>query len=172
VAHEIGSAEYRVEPLGSTHDRAAFCCGSPELDAYLQRRAGQDQTRKLASVFILTKDGKTVAGFYTLSAHTILAAELPVDLAKRLPRFPVPVTLLGRMAIAQSLQGQGWGEFLLVHALKRAALGSRQVASWAVVVDAKAGARDFYLNQDFTPFPARPERLFLQMKTIEEMFEL
>jgi len=172
VAQKIGPAEYRVEPLGSTHDRAAFCCGVPQLDAYLQRRAGQDKTRKLASVFILTKDGKTVAGFYTLSAHTILAADLPADLARRLPRFPLPVTLLGRMAIAQSLHGQGWGESLLVHALKRAVLGSRQVASWAVVVDAKAGARDFYLHQDFTPLPARPERLFLQMKTIEEIFEL
>ncbi len=172
MAQEIGSAEYRVEALGSTHDRAAFRCGVPELDAYLLRQAGQDQKRKLASIFILTKDGKNVAGFYTLSAHTILAAELPADLARSLPRFPVPVTLLGRMAIAQSLQGQGWGEFLLVHALKRAALGSRQVASWAVVVDAKAGARDFYLNQDFTLLPARPERLFLQMKTIEEMFDL
>jgi predicted GNAT family N-acyltransferase len=172
VAQEVGSAEYRVEPLGSTHDRAAFCCGVPELDAYLHRQAGQDQKRKLASVFILTKDGENVAGFYTLSAHTIRVAELPADLARRLPRFPVPVTLLGRIAVAQSLQGRGWGEFLLVHALKRAAMGSRQVASWAVVVDAKAGARDFYLNQDFTPLSARPERLFLQMKTIEEMFEL
>ena len=172
MAQKIGPAEYSVEPLGSTHDRSAFSCGVPELDAYLQRQAGQDQTRKLASVFILTKDGESIAGFYTLSAHTILAAELPADLARRLPRFPLPVTLLGRMAVAHSLQGQGWGEFLLVHALKRAALGSRQVASWAVVVDAKAGARDFYLYQDFTPLPARPERLFLQIKTIEEMFEL
>ena len=172
MAQETGPAEYRVEPLGLTHDRAAFSCGVPELDAYLQRRAGLDQGRKLAGVFILTKDGNGAAGFYTLSAYTILAAELPAELAKRLPRFPVPVTLLGRMAIAQYLQGQGWGEFLLVHALKRAALGSRQVPSWAVVVDAKAGARDFYLHQDFTPLPGQPERLFLQMKTIEGMFEL
>jgi hypothetical protein len=76
------------------------------------------------------------------------------------------------MAIAQSLRGKGWGEFPLVQALKRAALGSAQGASWAVAVDAKAGARDFYFCQDFTPLPARPERLFIQLKTIEEMFEL
>lgn len=172
MARKIGSAEYRVEPLGSNHDRAAFSCGVSELDSYLQRQASQDQKRNLAAVFVLTADGKNVAGFYTLSAHSILAAELPPELAKKLPRFPLPVSLLGRMAVARSLQGHGWGEFLLLHALKRAALGSRQVASWAVVVDAKAGARDFYLKQGFIPFREQPGRLFLPVKTIEHMFAL
>ena len=171
MARKIVSPEYRVEPLESNHDREGFCCGVPELDAYLHRQAGQDQKRKLAAVFVLTTDGVSVAGFYTLSAHSILASELPLDLAKKLPQFPLPVTLLGRMAVAQSLQGRGWGEFLLLHALERALLGSRQVASWAVVVDAKAGARDFYLEHDFTPFPTRPDRLFLPMRTIEKIFE-
>jgi predicted GNAT family N-acyltransferase len=112
-----------------------------------------------------------VAGFYTLSAHSILAEQLPLSLAKKLPRFPLPFTLLGRMAVSQSVQGQGWGEFLLLHALKRAWLGSQQVASWAVVVDAKIGARDFYLKHDFIPLCEQPERLILPMKTIEKMFE-
>lgn len=162
--------DYRIEPLGANHDRAAFRCGVPELDAYLQQQAGQDLKRNLAAVFVLTPDGKTVAGFYTLSAHSIHAAELPEDLRKKLPRFPLPVTLLGRMAVAQSLRGLGLGEFLLLHALERAWLGSRQVASWAVIVDAKAGARDFYSKHDFIPFPAQPHRLFLPMKTIKRLF--
>lgn len=127
--------------------------------------------RKLAAVFVLTGDGKTIAGFYTLSAHSILAAELPPDPGKNLPRFPLPATLLGRMAVAQTLHRQGLGEFLLLHALERAWVGSKQVASWAVVVDAKAGARDFYLRHDFTTFPEQPDRLFLPMKTIERLFE-
>jgi predicted GNAT family N-acyltransferase len=74
------------------------------------------------------------------------------------------------MAVAQSLHGQGLGEFLLLHALERAWLGSRQVASWAVVVDAKAGARKFYLQHDFIAFATQPSRLFLPMKTVEKMF--
>jgi hypothetical protein len=60
------------------------------LDAYLQRQAGQDLKRKLAAVFILTMDGETVAGFYTLSAHSILAADLPPEFVNKLPRFPLP----------------------------------------------------------------------------------
>ncbi len=126
--------------------------------------------RNLAAVFILTPDGKSVDGFYTLSAHSIQAAALPEKLAAKLPRFPLPVTLLGRMAVSKSLQGQRIGEFLLMHALERAWLGSQQVASWAVVVDAKEGARDFYLKHEFIPFPSQPDRLFLPMKTIEKLF--
>jgi len=165
-------SRFKVGPLASIHDRASFSCGVSALDTYLQRQASQDLKRNLAAVFILTADGKNVAGYYTLSAHSILAAELPQDLAKKLPRFPLPFTLLGRMAVAQSVQGLGWGEFLLLHALKRAWLGSRQVASWGVIVDAKAGARDFYLKHDFMPLRDQPDRLFLPMETIGRMFAL
>ena len=90
--------------------------------------------------------------------------------AKRLPRFPLPVTLLGRMAISQERQGQRLGEFLLLHALERSLIGSRQIASWAVVVDAKEGARNFYLKHDFIALTSQPDRLFLPMETIEKLF--
>ena len=163
--------DYIIEPLGPNHDRAAFSCGDPSLDEYLQRQASQDQKRNLAAVFILTPDGKSVAGFYTLSAHAIEADRLPDDLARKLPRFPIPATLLGRMAIAQTMRGQGLGEFLLLHSLERALQASRQVASWAVLVDAKEDAREFYIKHDFIPFPGQPNRLFLPMKTIEKMFD-
>lgn len=94
----VNSGEYKVEPLAANHDRAAFGCGVLQLDAYLQRQAGQDLKRSLAAIFVLTQGNEIVAGFYTLSSHSILAEQLPQDLAKKLPRFPIPVTLLGRMA--------------------------------------------------------------------------
>jgi len=170
VASKNLVANLRIEALEAHHNRAGFCCGIPDLDAYLQQRASQDLKRKLAAIFVLTEDSKTIAGFYTLSAHSIVGADLPPELAKRLPRFPLPVTLLGRMAVAQSLQGAGLGEYLLLDALNRSLGGSRQVASWAVVVDAKAGARNFYLKHDFIALPGSPDRLFLPMKTIEALF--
>jgi GNAT superfamily N-acetyltransferase len=171
VVWQDAPTDYVVEPFGPNHDRAAFSCRVPDLDQYLQRQASQDLKRKLAAVFVLRADGKSVAGFYTLSAHAIEADQLPADLARKLPRFPIPATLLGRMAIDRSLQGKGLGEFLLLHALERALQASRQIASWAVLVDAKAGARDFYIKHDFIPFPNQPTRLFLLMKTIEKMFD-
>ena len=167
MARKTLSTEYRIEPIGSHHDRAAFSCGNPELDRYIRQQAGQDSKRKIAAVFIVAADGKSVAGFYTLSAESILAADLPVEFGKRMPRFPLPVTLLGRMAVAQSLQGQRLGEFLLLDALARASSASRQVASWAVVVDTKAGAREFYLRHGFIPLATKTDRLFYPMKTVE-----
>jgi len=162
---------YRIEPLASNHERAAFSCGIPELDNYIRQQAGQDLKRKLAAVFVLAADNHAIAGFYTLSARSILSSELPPEIGKKLPRYPLPVTLIGRMAVSRSLQGQGMGEILLFDALHRASRSSHQVASWAVVVDTKAGARDFYLNHDFLPLPDQPDRLFLPMRAIERMFE-
>jgi len=162
---------YRVEPLGPEHDRQSFSCGVPALDTYIREQAGQDAKRKLAAAFVLTDDGKSIAGYYTLSAHAIDASELPAGLSKKLPRLPVPVTLLGRMAVSSVLGGKGLGKFILLHALERAWMGSTQVASWAVVVDAKAGARDFYLKHSFVPLPNSPHRLFLPMKTIEPLIK-
>jgi predicted GNAT family N-acyltransferase len=170
VARRTAGPGFKIEPLHARHDRAAFSCGIPDLDRYFQQQARQDLDRNLAAVFVLTRDSSEVDGFYTLSAHSILAEDLPQELSKKLPRFPLPVTLLGRMAVSKAVRGQRLGEFLLMHALERAWIGSHQVASWAVVVDAKAGARDFYLKYDFVPLPSNADRLFLPMKTIARLF--
>ncbi|MGA9070968.1 MAG: GNAT family N-acetyltransferase [Terracidiphilus sp.] len=140
------------------------------MDSYIRQQAGQDLKRKLAAVFVLAAANQKIAGFYTLSARSILASELPPEIGKKLPRYPLPVTLLGRMAVARSLQGLGWGDILLMDALYRASRSSSQVASWAVVVDTKAGAREFYLNHNFLPLPNQPDRLFLPMKSVEKIF--
>lgn|ERR1700738_1182619 len=161
---------YRVEALGPDHDRNEFSCANPALDAYIRQQASQDAKRKLAAVFVLTQDGKNIAGYYTLSAHAIQADELPPEMSRKLPRLPVPVTLLGRMAISNRLKGRGLGEFELMNALERAWMGSTQIASWAMIVDAKVGSRDFYPKYSFLPLPNSPHRLFLPMKTIERLF--
>lgn len=166
------TAEYRFEPLSDQHDRAAFSCGIAALDQYFQGDPiRQDISRKLTNAFVLTSDGKHVAGFYTLSPLSILSVDLPEKLSKRLPKRPIGVTLLGRMAVHQTLRGKRLGELLLMEALHNAWKASKLVASWAVVVDAKEGARDFYLKYEFTPFATQPNRLFLLMKKIDLMFE-
>ncbi len=158
-----------IERLEPRHDRAGFTCGVPALDAYIQKQAGQDQARNLASVFVLTSDGEAIAGFYTLSAQSILARDLAAATAKKLLRFPLSVTLLGRMAVSSAMRGQNLGRLLLFDALERALLGAKQVASWAVVVDAKHGARDFYLKYTFKPFPLQPDRSYLPMQVIRTL---
>jgi GNAT superfamily N-acetyltransferase len=136
------------------------------LDTYIQQQARQDLDRRLANVFILTEDGKRIAGFYTLSALSLLPETLPDAARAKLPRLPLPVTLLGRMAVDEVYRGRGLGEFVLLHALSRALRSSVEVASWAVIVDAKIGARTFYLKNGFIPLPDQPDRLYLPMKDV------
>ena len=166
---ESNTAAFYFEPLGSEHNRADFRCGEPNLDAYLQRQARQDVSRNLARTYVLTRDSKAVDGYYSLSATSIDPANLPLQIARKLPHFGIPATLLGRMAVDKRMQGLSLGNLILMSALQKAWEGSRIIGSWAVVVDAKEGARDFYLKRDFQPFPDHPSRLFLTMEHFAQL---
>ena len=163
----------KFEPLDKNkHDRAAFSCGVEPLDTYLKRQASQDIDKHVAAVIVLTPDGKTIAGYYTLSQYAIDLVTLPADTVKKLPKYPeLPATLLGRLARSTAYRGQGIGELLLMGALKRALDQSSSIASMAVVVDAKdEQSKAFYVGYGFIELPDHPNRLFLLMKTIEQMF--
>ncbi|OGQ51648.1 MAG: GNAT family N-acetyltransferase [Deltaproteobacteria bacterium RIFCSPLOWO2_02_56_12] len=167
-------SQWLVEPLGKKHDRAAFSCGNEILDHYLKELAGQDARRRVAAPFIVVAKTapQTILGYYTLSSFGIDLAELPADVVRKLPTYPVvPAALLGRLAVDRRQQGQGLGEFLLIDALRRAFVQSSQIAAFAVVVDAiDEKAIGFYKHFDFLPLPDRPNRLFLPMKTIADLF--
>ena len=160
----------RVEALGPQHDRSGFECGVEPLDRYFALQVGQDARKGMAAPFVLVLPDDRVAGFYTLSATSVDIGELPIDVVRKLPRYPVvPATLLGRLAIDRRHKGEGLGRFFLVNALLRSMRS--EVASFAVVVDAKDdGARTFYMRDGFIPFPASPMRLFLPMATIRKVF--
>lgn len=172
MAQDETPAKFFIEPLGPKHDRAAFSCGEDALDNYLHNQAGQDLKKYAAVPFVLTNDGKKIAGYYTLSQFAVALDEVPAEIAKKLPRYPmVPATLLGRLAISKEFQGQKLGELLLMDALKRSLDTSKQLASAAVVVDAKDDAAiAFYKKYGFLDLPKIKRRLFLPMGTIEKLF--
>lgn len=164
---------YRVEALGRQHDRSQFSCGNGPLDQYLKTQAGQDADKRVAAPFVLCEGANnTVLGYYTLSAISVDIGVWPEKVAKKLPRYPViPATLLGRFAIDRRQQGKGAGEYLLMDALHRSLQASRQVAAFAVIVDAKDDrAVEFYRHYEFTPFTDEPRKLFLPMAVIEKLF--
>lgn len=162
-----------IEPLAAAHDRRAFQSGVEALDRYLREQATQDQRRHIAACFVLADpDHKTVAGYYTLSAFTVAARELPEKLARRLANYGrVPCTLLGRLAVDLKYRGHGVGRTLLIDAMRRSLTHAASVASWAVVVDAKNdAAQEFYTRYGFLSLLDAPNRLFLPMATIAEVF--
>jgi len=164
---------YRIEPLDHRrHDRAGFSCGKSDLDRYFREQATQDARKKFAAPFVaVVQRSTTVAGYYTLSALSVVMSELPGEVVKKLPRYPeVPVTLLGRLAVDVRHKGRGLGERLLLDSLSRSLVTSRQVASFAVVVDAiDEEACAFYRHFEFVPFADQARRLFLSMRAIEDL---
>ena len=161
-----------VEPLGRQHDRTAFHCGAEALDRYLKQQARQDADKRVAVAFVAARPPDTrVLGYYTLSASALTLADLPDELARKLPRYPqLPVTLLGRLAVDQSTKGQGLGEHLLLDALRRSLAHADQIAAMAVVVDAKdESAAAFYRHYGFIPMQTQPSRLFVPMRSIAQL---
>lgn len=165
---ELQEAGFYAERLDS-HDRSSFSCGVEELDLYFKTQASQDAKRKVAAPFVVIDEATgAVAGFYTLSMKSVKLTEFPAEVQKKLPRYPeVPAVLLGRMGVDSKYRGRGLGEVILFDALKRGYEHSGEIAAYAVVVDAKHGAKGFYIKYGFTPFPDNEHRLFLPMKTIE-----
>lgn len=155
---------YSIRPLDADVRIADFKSGELALDEYLTRYASQDIKRGVARVFVAapTQQLQVVSGFYTLSAASVAADTLPEKWRKKLPRYPVPVALLGRLAVNQQYQGQGLGSILLADACKRVAAASETLAVAAIVVDAKSPkAAQFYQHFGFIELPGHPGRWVL-----------
>lgn len=155
---------YSIRSFDKAVDTASFCCGHPLLDEYIRRYASQDARRNVARVFLATPKlaPNTLAGFFTLSAGSVSCLDLPDSLAKKLPRYPVPVALIGRLAVATEFQGKGLGSILLADACRKVAHASAALAVVGIVVEAKdAGAENFYKHFGFQILPGKPARLLL-----------
>jgi GNAT superfamily N-acetyltransferase len=155
---------YRIRSFDKLADTDVFQCGQPALDEYIRRYAAQDVRRNVARVFLATpeNDPQRLAGFFTLSAGSVNCLDLPESLARKLPRYPVPVALIGRLAVAGEFQGRGLGAILLADACRKVAQASAVLAVAGIVVDAKdAGAASFYRHFGFLTLPGDPTRLLL-----------
>lgn len=159
-------APLRFEVLKTSHDRTGFTCGHPELDHWFRTRAGQDQRRHVAQVFVALRDQRIV-GFYSLSMFTLTLEGLPPALARKLPKYEaIPAAIIGRLARADSERGSGLGDLLLADAIKRVLCATEVVAAFAIVVDAKDDrGKQFYEAHGFIPLASRPRRLFLLTQT-------
>lgn len=166
---------YLTEPLNGTHHREGFSCGKDSLDNYIKTQAGQDVKRKLSVCFVLVskEDGlKKVIGYYTLSNGGIPKEMVLEAYKNKFPKnyYSVPVTLLGRLARDKYFKGDRVGESLLLDALYRSYLVSKEMASIAAIVDPiDDEAISFYEKYGFQRLPDSG-RMFLPMKAIEQLF--
>lgn len=154
------------EPLDTAHDVRSFACGVPSLDSYLLTRAMGDQRAEKSRTYVATVSERVV-GYYTLAAGSVDPGEAPQRLARGQGRQPIPIVLLGRLAVDKDYQGRGLGEALLVEALGRSAAAADAIGARAVLVHAvDSHARAFYLKYGFEPSPTDPLHLMMLMKDI------
>ncbi len=162
---------WHIELLDKRHEREAFTCGEQSLDAFLRTHAGQNARRDISRTYVaVAEESAAVAGYYTLSTGSVAFADLPEDVANRLPKYPVPTAHLGRLAVDQNHQRRGLGGILLVDALKRICNLADQIGIHAVTVHAlNTRARGFYRAHGFLPLCDDELHLFLPMATIRKL---
>lgn len=150
-------------PLTPAHDLKEFCCGVPALDDWLNRRAQANQISGASRTYVVA-EGEKVIAYYCLASGAIALRDAPGAVRRNMPD-PVPMAIMGRLAIDQSWQGKGLGVALLQDAVRRtveaaAIVGIRGLLVHAISLEAKA----FYEHHGFRASPTQPMTLILSLK--------
>jgi GNAT superfamily N-acetyltransferase len=159
----VGGSGSRITPpdrLSADHDLAQFSCGEPSLDHWLRNRALQNEKSGASRTYVVCADG-CVAGYYALAAGAVAHTEAPTRVKRNMPD-PVPVILIGRLAIDSRFQGLGIGADLLRDAVLRTLQVAEIAGIRAILVSAiSANAKRFYEKYGFISSPANPPTLMI-----------
>ncbi len=156
----------RIEKLRRTHAVEGFDCGRPELDRFLIRHALQAQQANSSQTYVALSNA-AVVGYYTFVVGQVEHAEAPARVVKGMPRHPVPLMVLARLAVHKDWQSRGLGAGLLRDALDRTLQVADIAGVRALAVHAKDdAAASFYRHFGFVESPTDPRHLFLLIKDI------
>jgi GNAT superfamily N-acetyltransferase len=161
-----------IETLQPHHDRKAFDCGRPALNAFLQRQARQNADRNIGvtHVVVPAPEAPEIMGYYTLVTRTLECER--VANAARLPSGPIGVVLLGRLAVDHRHQGKGLGRRMLLRAIRQTERAGREIGIYALALHAiDDAARGWHLSlgYGFEPLLDDPNYLILPMATIRQL---
>lgn len=160
-----------IGPITAEDVGKGFRSGVHPLDDYFARHAIPNDRAGVSRCFVMRPEGAEfpiVCGYYTPSMASVQADAIRTALKGRLPRYPLPVALIGRLAVDERARGRRFGEALLVDALLRVVRAEQNVGCVGIIVDAKdEGAERFYGKYDFTTVEADawPRRMFLAIAT-------
>jgi GNAT superfamily N-acetyltransferase len=150
----------RPQKLSAEHDLSQFDSGEPVLDDWLRRRAEQNEASGASRTYVVCI-GKRVVGYYTLAVGAIAHGEAPGRIRRNMPD-PVPVMVLGRLAVDKTLHGQGAGTGLLRDAVLRTVQAAEIAGIRAILVHAiSEGAKRFYEKYGFVASPVDPLTVML-----------
>lgn len=154
--------------LTDSHEVSGFDCGNNVLNEWLLKRALKNQHNNASRTFVIGK-ARRVVGYYAIANGSVERLDAPKSIARNMPE-PIPVVVLGRLAVDQQVQGQKLGAALLKDALLRSLAVSKSVGIRAVLIHAiSEDAKRFYLNYGFQVSPIDSMTLMLPIKKIEEL---
>jgi GNAT superfamily N-acetyltransferase len=158
------------ELLTGAHFIADFNSGVPLLDDWLRRRALVNQASGASRTFV-TCTGSTVTGFYALASGAVTVAETPGRFRRNMPD-PIPVVVLGRLAVDREFQGRGIGRALFLDAALRVVHAANAIGIRGILVHAiSEQAREFYVALGFDPSPIEPMTLMATLADIRGSLE-
>ena len=165
-----------ISPISTEDVASGFHCGVHPLDDYFARHALPNDRAGVNRCFVLRGGAgeARVLGFYTLSMAAVQADAVRSVVRARLPRYPLPVALIGRLAVHEEARRRGHGEVLLVDALRRVLAAAQNVGCMGVIVDSKDEAAErFYGKYGFGTLEEDgwPKRMFVTMATIQASAE-
>lgn len=176
----MSETRYLTTAITPEDTAAGFSSGVHPLDDYFRRHALSNSTQGVGRVYVLrpnpseAADLPSVIGFYTLSMAQLESSLAGPIIQQSMPRYPMPVALIGRLAVDRRARGLGMGEQLLLDALQRIVDASSLLGCIGIIVDAKnEDAERFYAKYDFVslPPPSWPRRMFLPIGTARDALE-
>ena len=159
----VGGFGGRIAPperLNADHNLTQFSCGEPSLDHWLKNRALHNENSGASRTYVVCAND-CVAGYYALAAGAVAHTEATTRVRRNMPD-PVPVFLIGRLAIDSRYQGRGIGADLLRDAVLRTLQAAEIAGIRALLVNAiSADAKRFYEKYGFISSPAHPQILMI-----------
>ena len=151
------------EPITASHNIESFACGTPVLDEWLKRRALKNEVTGASRSFVVCNDGQVI-GYYALATGSVEHRDAPKKIRRNMPN-PIPVMVLGRLAIDQKWQHAGLGRSLLKDAVLRSVSVSQLAAIKALLVHALSeNAKTFYVRNGFLESPLDPLTLVISLR--------
>jgi len=156
-----------LQPPRSIHaddDPSPFDSGEPVLDHWLKKQAHQNEASGASRTYVLVRpETRTIIGYYSLATGAVLRANAPGGIRRNMPE-PIPVIVLGRLAVDRNWQGHGIGKGLLRDAILRTLQAAEIAGIRALLVHAlSAEAKAFYEHCGFQPSPIDPLTLMLRL---------
>lgn len=161
-----------TESLNEHHDLSKFDCGEQVLNEWLSRRALKNQLTGASRTFVVCPpESKTVVGYYALAAGAVDRLSTPPAIRRNMPE-PIPVTILGRLAVDKSLHGHNIGSSLLLDALAKTLAVAQHVGTAGLLVhSSKDDAKRFFQRFNFISCPVSDMTLMLPIRAIQKFIQ-